>query len=92
MAMDFIFTHTFQNLPLTLTDTNESTRNSAKTQGINGESRVIASPQFDTLKSGITVDSLSGQGGVGNIDDDDAITTVSPTASGDLTAGPGTSF
>jgi hypothetical protein len=43
-------THTFENLPLTLTDTNESTRNSAKNQGINGESRVIASPQFNTSK------------------------------------------
>ena len=61
-------THTFENLPLTLTDSNESTRNSAKNQGINGESGVIASPQFNTLKSGITVESLSGQGGVGQTD------------------------
>ena len=63
-------THTFNNIPLTLTDTNESTRNSAKNQGINSEKRVIASPQFNTLKSGITIDaayveSLSGVGGVG---------------------------
>ena len=60
-------THTFSNLPLTLTDTNESTRNSAKNQGINSENRVIATPQFNTLKTGITVDSqsLSGTGGVG---------------------------
>jgi len=49
-------THTFENLPLTLTDSNESTRNSAKNQGINGESRVVASPQFNTLKSGIAVE------------------------------------
>ena len=82
-------THTFQNLPLTLTDTNESTRNSAKNQGINGESRVIASPQFDTLKSGINVpSSLSGQGGVGA----DPGESVSPTLSGDLAAGPDTTF
>jgi len=63
-------THTFNNIPLTLTDTNESTRNSAKNQGINSENRVIASPQFNTLKSGITIDatyaeSLSGVAGVG---------------------------
>lgn len=60
-------THTFSNIPLTLTDTNESTRNSAKNQGINSENRVIATPQFNTLKSGITVEpqSLSGTGGVG---------------------------
>ena len=63
-------THSFNNIPLTLTDTNESTRNSAKNQGINSEKRVIASPQFNTLKSGITIDaayveSLSGVGGVG---------------------------
>lgn len=60
-------THTFQNLPLTLTDTNESTRNSAKNQGINSENRVVATPQFNTLKTGIAVDaqSLSGTGGVG---------------------------
>lgn len=60
-------THTFENLPLTLTDTNESTRNSAKNQGINGENRVVATPQFNTLKTGIAVDaqSLSGTGGVG---------------------------
>ena len=49
-------THTFSNIPLTLTDTNESTRNSAKNQGINSENRVIATPQFNTLKSGITID------------------------------------
>ena len=63
-------THTFNNIPLTLTDTNERTRNSAKNQGINSENRVIASPQFNTLKSGITIDatyaeSLSGVAGVG---------------------------
>ena len=49
-------THTFNNIPLTLTDTNESTRNSAKNNGINSENRVIASPQFNSLKSGITID------------------------------------
>jgi hypothetical protein len=59
-------THSFENLPLTLTDTNESTRNSARNQGINSENRVIASPQFNTLKSGITVSaSFSGTAGVG---------------------------
>ena len=70
-------THTFENLPLTLTDSNESTRNSAKTQGINGESRVIAAPQFNTLKSGITVDSLSGQGGVGQTDSSGTLSVTS---------------
>jgi hypothetical protein len=65
-------THTFSNIPLTLTDTNESTRNSAKNQGINSENRVIATPQFNTLKSGITIDatyaeSLSGTAGVGTL-------------------------
>ena len=40
---------------MTLTDTNESTRNSAKNSGINGTDRVVATPQFDTLKSGLEV-------------------------------------
>ena len=48
-------THSFNNIPLTLTDTNESTRNSAKNSGINGTDRVVATPQFDTLKSGLEV-------------------------------------
>lgn len=48
-------THSFENLPLTLTDTNESTRNSAKNDGINSENRVVAKPQFNTLKTGINV-------------------------------------
>ncbi len=51
-------THAFENIPLTLTDSNESTRNSAKNQGINSENRVIASPQFNTQKSGITVEEI----------------------------------
>ena len=79
-------THTFENLPLTLTDSNESTRNSAKNQGINGESAVIASPQFNTLKSGITVESLSGQGGVGETD------SVAIDNSGSSQSYGGTSF
>jgi len=63
-------THTFSNLPLTLTDSNESVRNSAKNQGINSQNRVVATPQFNTLKSGVTIDavyaeSLSGTAGVG---------------------------
>jgi len=49
-------THTFNNLPLTLTDGNESVRNSAKNSGINSDQRVTATPQFNTIKSGITVD------------------------------------
>ena len=49
-------THSFENLPLTLTDSNESTRISAKNQGINSTNRVIATPQFNTQKSGIKVD------------------------------------
>ena len=48
-------THTFNNLPLTLTDGNESVRNSAKNSGINSEQRVTATPQFNTQKSGITI-------------------------------------
>ena len=79
-------THTFENLPLTLTDSNESTRNSAKNQGINGPSRVIASPQFNTLKSGITVDnkSLSGApvGDVGSQSTYSGALTASGTAHG----------
>jgi len=76
-------THTFENLPLTLTDTNESTRNSAKNQGINSENRVVATPQFNTLKTGITVDlqSLSG-----NYDGD------GETYTGDLSAPYGGGF
>ena len=41
---------------LTLTDGNESVRNSAKNSGINSDQRVTATPQFNTIKSGITVD------------------------------------
>jgi len=52
-------THTFENLPLTLTDSNESTRISAKNQGINSENRVIATPQFNTQKSGIKVEPIA---------------------------------
>ena len=48
-------THSFNNIPLTLTDTNESTRNSAKNSGINGTDRVVATPQFNTLKSGLEI-------------------------------------
>ena len=67
-------THTFNNLPLTLTDGNESVRNSAKNNGINGPGRSPASPQFNTIKSGITVDetyadsvvqAISGDTGIG---------------------------
>ncbi|MAK56595.1 MAG: hypothetical protein CML17_12255 [Pusillimonas sp.] len=59
-------THSFENLPLTLTEKNEGVRISAKNQGINSENRVIASPQFNNQKSGIEVTSLSGQNGVGD--------------------------
>ncbi len=38
-----------------MTDSNESVRNSAKNSGINGEQRVTATPQFNTQKSGITI-------------------------------------
>ena len=79
-------THTFENLPLTLTDTNQSTRNSAKNQGINGESRVAASPQFNTLKSGVTVEDLTGTGGVGAA----AVSTQDITLSGSIDPGPNT--
>jgi len=54
-------THTFQNLPLTLTDSNESTRISAKNQGINSTNRVIATPQFNTQKDGIQVESYTSE-------------------------------
>jgi len=52
-------THSFENLPLTLTDSNESTRISAKNQGINSENRVIATPQYNTQKSGIKVEPVT---------------------------------
>jgi hypothetical protein len=71
-------THSFENLPLTLTDTNESTRNSAKNQGINSENRVLASPQHNTLKSGITVSaSTSGIAGVGQNDSSGTLSVTS---------------
>jgi hypothetical protein len=71
-------THSFENLPLTLTDTNESTRNSAKNQGINSENRVLASPQHNTLKSGITVSaSTSGIAGVGQSDSSGTLSVTS---------------
>ena len=63
-------THSFENLPLTLTDSNESTRNSAKNSGINGQGRVVATPQHNTLKSAIeiTAENLQGVAGVSGLE------------------------
>ena len=63
-------THSFNNLPLTLTESNESVRNSAKNNGINSVNPALASPQFNTFKSGIQVNdtylnSISGNEGIG---------------------------
>ena len=60
-------THTFSNIPLTLTDGNESVRNSAKNQGINSKNRVVATPQFNTLKTGTPVDAGNTASGVTDV-------------------------
>jgi len=87
-------THTFENLPLTLTDSNESTRNSAKNQGINSESRVVASPQFNTLKSGIKVNNEAPKGGLGDEGTEAAFEggSYNTTTYGETSAGYGGSF
>ena len=60
-------THTFSNIPLTLTDGNESVRNSAKNQGINSKNRVVATPQFNTLKTGTPVETGNNAIGVTDV-------------------------